>query len=107
MTTTTEELKSTLETPESISLQEIGFMFQIIQACAQRGAFKPEEFKDIGTLNQKLKSILNYAKELEDAAKDAAKDTAKESEAAKNKTDEAPSTQIKDAGVQQTTEPKT
>ncbi len=103
MTTTTEELKSTLETPESISLQEIGFMFQIIQACAQRGAFKPEEFKDIGTLNQKLKSILNYAKELEDAAKD----TAKESEDAKNKTDEAPSTQIKDAGVQQTTEPKT
>jgi len=73
MTTTPEELKSTLETPESISLQEIGFMFQIIQACAQRGAFKPDEFKDVGTLNQKLKSILNYAKELEDA---------------KNKTDE-------------------
>lgn len=77
MTTNAEELKSTLETPESISLQEIGFMFQIIQACAQRGAFKPEEFKDVGTLNQKLKSILNYAKELEDA---------------KNKTDESDET---------------
>ena len=45
-------------------------MHQILQACAQRGAFKPDEFKDIGALNDKLKSLLEYAKTLEDNAKD-------------------------------------
>jgi len=55
--------------PETVSIQEVAFMFQIIQACAQRGAFKPEEFKDIGVLNDKLKSLLDYAKKLEEDAK--------------------------------------
>ena len=50
--------------PESISIHEVAFMHQIIQACAQRGAFKPDEFKDIGVLNEKLKVMLEYAKSL-------------------------------------------
>ena len=57
--------------PETISINEVAFMHQIIQACAQRGAFKPEEFKDIGVLNDKLKAMIEYAKSLEEAAKKA------------------------------------
>jgi hypothetical protein len=55
--------------PETISINEVAFMHQIIQACAQRGAFKPDEFKDVGILNDKLKAMLEYAKKLEEAAK--------------------------------------
>ena len=54
--------------PETVTINEVAFMHQILQACAQRGAFKPEEFKDIGSLNDKLKALLDYAKKLEEAA---------------------------------------
>lgn len=54
--------------PETVTINEVAFMHQILQACAQRGAFKPEEFKDIGSLNDKLKALLEYAKKLEEAA---------------------------------------
>jgi len=43
-------------------------MHQILQACAQRGAFKPEEFKDVGSLNEKLKALIDFAKSLEEAS---------------------------------------
>ena len=67
--------------PESISIHEVAFMHQIIQACAQRGAFKPDEFKDIGVLNDKLKAMLEYAKSLSEE-KDG--DDAKEGDANEN-----------------------
>ena len=38
-------------------------------SSVQRGAFKPEEFKDVGALNDKLKALLEYARKLEEAAK--------------------------------------
>jgi len=67
----TEEKQTPFEPPpETISIHEVAFMHQIIQACAQRGAFKPEEFKDIGVLNDKFKALIEYAKSLEDAAKE-------------------------------------
>ena len=56
--------------PETISINEVAFMYQILQACAQRGAFKPEEFKDVGVLNDKLKALVDYAKSLEEKAKE-------------------------------------
>lgn len=56
--------------PETISIQEVAFMHQIIQACAQRGAFKPEEFKEIGALNDKLKALIDYAKSIEEKNKE-------------------------------------
>lgn len=34
-------------------------MFNIISACAKRGAFQPEEFKIVGTLHESLKKELN------------------------------------------------
>ena len=55
--------------PETITITEVAFMYQVIQACAQRGAFKPDEFKDVGVLNEKLKSLLDYAKKLEEDVK--------------------------------------
>ena len=55
--------------PDTVTINEVAFMHQIIQACAQRGAFKPEEFKDVGLLNDKLKALLEYARKLEEAAK--------------------------------------
>ena len=60
----------TMPPPDAITIHEIAFMHQIIQACAQRGAFKPDEFKDLGVLNEKLKSMLDYAKKLEEASKE-------------------------------------
>jgi len=72
--------------PETISINEVAFMHQIIQACAQRGAFKPEEFKDIGVLNDKLKAMIEYAKSLEEAAKKANPDPDPDPEA--SETDE-------------------
>ena len=89
-TTTTEQTKTIESPPESISINEVAFMHQIIQACAQRGAFKPEEFKDIGILNDKLKSLIEYAKSLEDAKakKDGDEQAANETEKAANDNDE-------------------
>lgn len=55
--------------PETITINEVAFMYQILQACAQRGAFKPEEFKDVGNLNEKLKAIVDYANHLEEQKK--------------------------------------
>ena len=52
--------------PETITINEVAFMYQILQACAQRGAFKPDEFKDVGSLNEKLKAIIDYANFLEE-----------------------------------------
>ena len=54
--------------PETITISEVSFMHQILQACAQRGAFKPEEFKDVGSLNEKLKALIDFAKSLEEAS---------------------------------------
>jgi len=54
--------------PETITISEVSFMHQILQACAQRGAFKPEEFKDVGSLNEKLKALIDFAKSLEDGS---------------------------------------
>ena len=56
--------------PETITINEVAFMYQILQACAQRGAFKPDEFQDVGGLNQKLKAIIDYADYLEDQKKE-------------------------------------
>ena len=42
--------------PETITINEVAFMYQILQACAQRGAFKPDEFKDVGSLNEEKKN---------------------------------------------------
>jgi len=75
--------------PETISINEVAFMYQILQACAQRGAFKPEEFKDVGVLNEKLKALVDYAKSLEEKAKgdDAStEEKAKEGDAASTET---------------------
>lgn len=55
--------------PESVTINEIAFMHQILQACASRGAFKPDEFTDVGALNNKLKALMDYARKLEEAGK--------------------------------------
>jgi len=63
-------------------------MHQILQACAQRGAFKPEEFKDVGSLNEKLKALIDFAKSLEE--KDGKKADEKANEKDGEKGDEQP-----------------
>lgn len=55
--------------PETFTINEVAFMHQIIQACAQRGSFKPDEFRDVGVLNEKLKAMLDFAKQLEEQQK--------------------------------------
>ena len=70
--------------PETITINEVAFMYQILQACAQRGAFKPDEFEDVGGLNKKLKSIIDYANFLEEK---------KNEEKDQNKTEQESTTQ--------------
>ena len=42
----------------SFSLQEVSLMYNVLAACAKRGAFGIEEFKDISALYETLKTHL-------------------------------------------------
>jgi hypothetical protein len=46
-----------------ITLADVQLMQQIIDVCAKRGAFHPDEFVPIGALSNKLKEVVSKAKE--------------------------------------------
>lgn len=45
-----------------ITLNDVNIMLQIIDVCAKRGAFHPDEFVPVGTLTNKLKAVVEKAK---------------------------------------------
>jgi hypothetical protein len=54
MTETTE-----IEAPAaSITIQEIGFLLQIVETCSQRGAFRAEELSSVGAVYDKVRGFL-------------------------------------------------
>jgi len=42
----------------SFDISEINTLVQVINACAQRGAFKPSEFVAVGQVHEKLLKII-------------------------------------------------
>ena len=69
-------MSSTATTPStnSININDIVFMQEIIRACSMRGSFKPEEFTDIGNLNNKLSELIKVAQAEEEKAKNESAD---------------------------------
>lgn len=51
-----------------ITLADVSVMLQIIEICAKRGAFHPDEFVPIGNLTTKLKQVVAKATEEAQAA---------------------------------------
>jgi len=53
MTETTDSV-----TPVAITIQDIGFLLQIVETCSQRGAFRAEELSSVGAVYDKVKGFL-------------------------------------------------
>lgn len=45
-------------TTQSIGIQDIAFLIQIVETVAQRGAFKAEEMSSVGAVYDKVKSFI-------------------------------------------------
>lgn len=60
------------ETPPSISLNDLAVILQLIDVCAQRGAFQGSEMKDIGILRERIHMFVeaNKPEEEEKPAED-------------------------------------
>jgi len=67
------------KTTNSININDIVFMQEIIRTCSMRGSFKPEEFTDIGALNNKLTELIKLAQS-EESNDDKAKKESVESD---------------------------
>lgn len=55
-----EDTVVTEETPEvpTFGIQDLVFTLQILEACAQRGAFRADEMSNVGTVYDRLKAFL-------------------------------------------------
>jgi hypothetical protein len=53
--------------PESISLQDLGLLAQIVDLATQRGAFRGNELSQVGGIYDKLTSFLTAVQEQQDA----------------------------------------
>ena len=54
--------------PESISLQDLGLLAQIVDLASQRGAFRGNELTQVGAVYDKLSAFLAYVQEQQQAA---------------------------------------
>lgn len=73
-----------LEQPESISLQDLQTLLQIVDLSSQRGAFRGAELTQVGVIFDKLNTFLTYVAEQQAAAEG--------EEGAEGSEDEAPAT---------------
>ena len=60
------------EQPESISLQDLQTLLQIVDLSSQRGAFRGAELTQVGAIFDKLNTFLQYVAEQQAAAEEAA-----------------------------------
>jgi hypothetical protein len=58
-------------TPESIGLQDLQLLAQIVDLASQRGAFRGNEMTQVGTVFDKLTTFLNFVAEQNAANEDA------------------------------------
>jgi hypothetical protein len=47
-----------VNTPPSVTINDIAFLIQIVETVAQRGAFKAEELSSVGAVYDKVKSFI-------------------------------------------------
>ena len=57
--------------PESISLQELGLLAQIVDLATQRGAVRGNELTQVGSVYDKLTAFLGKVEEAQQAAAEA------------------------------------
>ena len=56
-----------VQVPESIGLQDLQVLAQIVDLASQRGAFRGNELTQVGTVFDKLSSFLNHVAEQQQA----------------------------------------
>ena len=59
------------QVPESIGLQDLQLLAQIVDLASQRGAFRGNELTQVGTVFDKLNSFLGYVAEQQAQAAEA------------------------------------
>ncbi len=59
-------------TPESISLNDLGLLLNIVDLASKRGAFQGAELSQVGAIFDKLNAFLTFVAEQQAAADDAA-----------------------------------
>lgn len=57
--------------PESIGLNELAVLAQIVDLATQRGAFRANELTQVGQVYDKLNNFLSYIKEQQEAQAEA------------------------------------
>ena len=68
-------------TPESIGLQDLQLLAQIVDLASQRGAFRGNEMTQVGTVFDKLTTFLNFVAEQNAANEEAEADSEAEAPA--------------------------
>lgn len=63
-------------TPESISLQDLQVLLQIVDLASSRGAFRGAELTQVGAIFDKLNSFLSFIAAQQKAAKEQAEQSA-------------------------------
>lgn len=61
-----------LQQPESISLQDLQTLLQIVDLSSQRGAFRGAELTQVGAIFDKLNTFLSYVAEQQAAQEEGA-----------------------------------
>lgn len=73
------------DSPESISLNDLQVILQIVDTAAERGAFKGEELSSVGAVRDKLSAFLTFvaqAQEEQRAKEEAESEASPETEEA-------------------------
>lgn len=55
------------EVPQSVSLQDLQLLGQIVDLASQRGAFRGNELSQVGAVYDKLSAFLGYVAEQQEA----------------------------------------
>ena len=61
--------------PESISLQDLQTLLQIVDLSSQRGAFRGAEMTQVGAIFYKLNTLLTYVAEQQAASEEGAEES--------------------------------
>jgi len=65
-----QESSGETNTPESIGLNELAVLAQIVDLATQRGAFRANELTQVGEVYDKLNAFLTFIREQQEATKE-------------------------------------
>lgn len=66
-----EQVEQGVNVPESISLNDLQLLLNIVDLASQRGAFRGTELTQVGTIFDKLNAFLSFIAEQQAAAREA------------------------------------